>query len=190
MGIIVLAVISVVILFFLLSTIIFSIYVGRDKKVVINIILFKVIKIKINDKNKKRKKNKGLKINIPPKIILKILKESLPPVKYLIEKSRLYIKLDMTFGLSSPDKTAITYGLINSFIYTLDCFLKSSSKKVDSSYNIVPDLKDKRIDVFLDFKISIRILNVFSFLFKLLRIFLHYKSNFKFKGGVVYGASN
>lgn len=188
MGIIVLA--AVLIFFFLMSNIVFSLNIGRDKKIIANIVILRVIKINIYDKNKRRKKNKASKNNIPPKIIIEVFKESLPSLKYFIEKSSLYIRLDLIFGLSSPDKTAITYGLINSFIYTLDCFLKNTSKKVDSSYNITPDLKDKRLEVCLDFNLYIRLFRVITFILKLLKVLLRYKSYFKSKGGVVYGASN
>ncbi|MCX7884432.1 MAG: DUF2953 domain-containing protein, partial [Caloramator sp.] len=186
MGIIVLAVIIVLIFFFLMSNIVFSLYIGRDKKIIANIVIFKVIKINIYDKNKRRKKNKTSKSNIPPKIISELLKESLPSLKYFIEKSSIYIRLDMVFGLSSPDKTAITYGLINSFLYTLDCFLINTSKKVNSSYNITPDLKDKRFELCLDFNLYIRLFRVIIFILKLLKALIRYKSYFRSKGGVVY----
>lgn len=53
---VVLIIILAFILIFLLSTIGFSVCINKDKKIIVNIIIFKVIKIKINEKNKKGKK--------------------------------------------------------------------------------------------------------------------------------------
>lgn len=187
---IILIIILSIILFFLISTICFSINISQDKKITINIILFKVIKIKINEKNKLRKKNKASKFNVPPKVIVEIAKKSLPSIGYLINKSSINIDLSLTFGFSAPDKTALTYGLINSIIYSIDCYLSNTAKKFYSSYKIVPDLKNERIDFYIDFKIYIKLFFVLAFFFKLLKVLFAYKYYLKFKGGVVYGASN
>ncbi|QCX32658.1 hypothetical protein FDN13_02485 [Caloramator sp. E03] len=156
----------------------------------INIILFKVIKIKINEKNKLRKKNKASKFNVPPKIIIDIAKKSLPSIGYLINKSNINVDFSLTFGFSAPDKTALTYGLINAIIYSFDCFLSNTAKKFYSTYKIVPDLKNEKIELYLDFKIYIKLFFVLAFFFKLLKVLLAYKYYFKIKGGVAYGASN
>lgn len=122
--------------------------------------------------------------------MLKLIKKSIQPVKYLLKKSKLYIFLDLSIGLSAPDKTAITYGLINSLVYTLDGYLKNVSKKLNSSYSIIPNFKEERIDVYLDFKLYIKVFYIFVFLYKILKILIPYRSYFKFKGGVIYGTSN
>lgn len=187
----VLLIIALVIAFILLSNIKFTLYVNHNKDVDANIILFRVIKININDKNRIRTQKKVKhKIDIQPNLAVKLFKKMKPHIKYLLSKTKIKIKLDIIFGLFSPDKTAITYGIVNSIIYTFDNVLRSKTKRFDSIYNITPDFNKSIFDTSLELEIYARVFNLLVFTFKALIILFKNRSYFKRKGGVFNGSSN
>lgn len=141
----------------------------------VRIVIFRLIKISIIDKTKiehgrldTEKIKQGVfnkRLNL--RSTAKGLKD---PLKKLFSKLQIVFKLKFVYGLSSPDKTAISYGILNSLIYSFDLAVKSLVKKYSGTYTIYPDMKKPTLDYNIEVRISFRIFSILPSIFKMLKV--------------------
>ncbi len=145
----------------------------------IRMVLFRLIKITIVDKTKdEHGRREPSKYNISTlkklfqdkKNFLSILGKIKKIMKVLLSRLQVDLRLRLVYGLSQPDKTAISYGVLNSFIYILDQELCKGFKRYKRCYIIKPELKKRTLDYNIKAEISFRILTLMPSIFKLLRI--------------------
>lgn len=180
-------IISILILIFALVMfipIVIRVYLN-DNKLSIKLILLKVIKIKIKEKTtfEKLKKEKIVREKVSVKKIIKIVKEAMPGFRYLISKTTLNIDINGSFGFSTPDRTALTYGIVNMIIYNLDSLLQIYLKKYRGSYNINPDFSNEKFEYSIYGEVKLKLFNISVFLLKMLKLILKYKKYIIKKGG-------
>ena len=188
-------IILVLIILLLISKIKISIDI-LNSCVKINIIIFRVIKIRVFDKTKTvakpLKKAKKIKKNkFTADVILKLIKDMLPQIKYLLRKTDVKINMDFKFGLQYPDKTAELYGLINCLLYSVENVFRAFLHSLSSKYNIVPDLNHETLNLKSKLDFSFKFVYLIIFVVKSAKIIFKYKSYFKNKGGALnVGTSN
>lgn len=188
-------IILVLIILLLISKIKISIDI-LNSCVKINIIIFRVIKIRVFDKTKTvakpLKKAKKIKKNkFTADVILKLIKDMLPQIKYLLRKTDVKINMDFKFGLQYPDKTAELYGLINCLLYSVENVFRAFLHSLRSKYNIVPDLNHETLNLKSKLDFSFKFVYLIIFVVKSAKIIFKYKSYFKNKGGALnVGTSN
>lgn len=155
----------------------------QKKEFQLNIILFGVIKINLTDKTKgriKEKAEKQIKLKLDDiKDIWEFTKDVLPEIKYILSKITIETKLNIKFGFSSADKTAIAYGLINGIIYSNENYLKLLFRDYRGEYSIYPDFKSEEKIITGYIYLKTRFIYM---IFKSLKILKKYK---KRKGGVL-----
>lgn len=188
-------IILVLIILLLISKIKISIDI-LNSCVKINIIIFRIIKIRVFDKTKTvakpLKKAKKIKKNkFTADVILKLIKDMLPQIKYLLRKTDVKINMDFKFGLQYPDKTAELYGLINCLLYSIENVFRAFLHSLSSKYNIVPDLNHETLNLKSKLDFSFKFVYLIIFVVKSAKIIFKYKSYFKNKGGALnVGTSN
>jgi hypothetical protein len=165
---------------------------AENNEIEIKLILFRVIKINIKEKTtvEKMKKNKVFKRKIPLKVLIKIAKKLMPYLKRTAEKTKLKLEINIAFGLSSADRTAIVCGLINMFIYNLTNIFDIFLKRFSPSYNIIPDFVNERFDYKIKADISIKMFSLLVFSIHALKILLKYKKYLLKKGGAHNGRTS
>lgn len=170
-------------------------FILQNKTIKINLIILKVIKFRLKvkaNKSKVKKLNKTLldekKINV--KKIFEILFESLYKIKYLLSKTIYKIEINYNFYFLSIDKTALLYGILNTFIYSIEMILINTFKEYRGDYNLIPDFKNEYNTIDIKASISIRNIYIIIFVFKMLPILLKNKNLIKKKGGEWNGSSN
>ena len=167
-----------------------------DSYIKINIIIFGVIKIKVFDKTKAKaeplKKAKKVKKNkFTADVIVKLIKDMLPQIKYFLRKTDVKINMDLKFGLQYPDKTAELYGLMNCLLYSFENVFRVFLHSLRSRYNIVPDLNHETFKLKLKLDFSFKFVYFIIFVVKSAKIIFKYKSYFRNKGGALnVGTSN
>jgi hypothetical protein len=144
-------------------------------KIQVRIVIFKLIKIRIVDKTKiehgRLESVKFIKrVSFKRINIMSMIKDLKEPIKKLFSKLRINLKLKLVYGLSSPDKTAISYGILNGLIYSLDLAINSAVKKYNGTYTIYPDMKKSSLNYNIEAKVSFRILTLMPSILKLLKI--------------------
>lgn len=164
----------------------------KKEKKIIYIIVLGVIKIPLTEKTK-RMENAAeivLKYKLSPGIVLKIMRDVLPVFKTMLSRFSLSINVKLKYGLYSPDKTAISYGILNGIVYTIDGMLKPMLKSYEGSYEIEPELNRAMLfyDVFISLKF--RPVSMLKPGFRLLKIFLAYRPKLKKGGALDVGTSN
>lgn len=143
----------------------------------VRIVIFRLIKINIIDKTKKEHgrldaekiKKEALYKKIDLRSMVKDLKD---PIKELSSKLQVDLKFRLVYGLSSPDKTAISYGILNSLIYSFDLGIKSLVKKYCGTYKIYPDMKKPAFDYNIEVRLSFRIFSILPSISTMLKLVL------------------
>lgn len=168
----------IVLLFFIIILLFMKITImveASPSKIKVRIVIFRLIKKTIIDKTKREhgrldaekiKKGAFYKgLDIRPAI-----KDLKGPVKRFLSKLQIVFKLRLVYGMSSPDKTAISYGILNSLIYTLDLGVKGLVKKYKGSYTICPDMKKTCLDYSIEAGVSFRVFSILPSIFKMLEV--------------------
>lgn len=165
---VILLLLMIIVLLIMKITIIASI---SPLKIMVKIVIFKLIKIRVVDKTKtehgRLRVTKLKKINIRA-----ITKDLLKPIMKLLSKLQIDFKFKLVYGLSSPDKTAISYGILNGLIYSFDLAIKSFVKRYNSSYTINPDMKKPDFNYKIEAKVSFRIVALLPSILRMLKIVL------------------
>lgn len=161
-------------LFFMILIIVFVLFtdVGllisiNDTKFTLHVILFNVIKINIKAKNKVNKKNKIQKKHGNKNVFknYEFISFALHKVKKLISKLKIELFLNCSYGFDRPDITAVSFGLLNSFIYPALKILQNSVKKFKTNIKITPDMKKSTYN--LKANIYVRIKTIYIIIFAL-----------------------
>ena len=190
--------IFLVILAFIVLLLISNIKVSIDilnSYIKINIIIFRVIKIKVFDKTKtkadEKKTKKAEKNKLTAGVITGLIKDMLPKIKYLLRKTDIKVDMDFKFGLKYPDKTAEFYGLINCLLYSFENVFRASLHSYKSKYIILPDMNHETINFKLKSDFSFKFVYLIIFVVKSAKVIFKYKSYFRSKGGALnVGTSN
>lgn len=159
----------------------------------VNLYLYKFIKIELSRKTKdKTQINTYNRFKaIPFDVLKKIYRDTKPNTKYIMKRTKVGLKINFNFGLSAPDKTAITYGLINSLLYSVDNLLRMNLKELNREYAIVPDMKNKKLAYQVKIEVYTWVIYLIVYGLKMLPILFKYKSYLMKKGGDNnVGASN
>lgn len=156
-----------------------------NNEVNIKLILFKVIKIKIKEKTtyEKLKKGRRLRNKVPLKKIIEIIKESLPSINYLASRTEVNVEFNGILGLSSADKTALTIGILNMLLYSVEGFLHNYFKSYTGQYDINPDYANEKLEYCVFVEASILPIYIVVFSIKWLKVLLKYKKYILRKGG-------
>lgn len=151
----------------------------------VNIRLFKFIKIELSRKTKDKVQKEGrLRFkDIPFEVIKEVYHKSIPNFKYILKKLKIKLKVNFDYGLSAPDKTAISYGIINSLIYSVDNLIGIYLKKFEREYTIIPDMKNKKLEYQVTISVYTWSINLLVYGFKMLPILFKYRKYFIKKGG-------
>ncbi|EYE87781.1 hypothetical protein Q428_11510 [Fervidicella metallireducens AeB] len=148
------------------------------------LILYGFIKIKIKtiDFNKPSKKGKKIrkKLNFQRDKFIEFIKLTLQNFKYFISKCELRTNIKLDLGLSSPDKTAYVFGLINFFVYGSENILRYYFKNYSGKYEIYPDFKNKKLTYAGNITISVYFIPLLFFVFRQSKIIFKYR-NYLFK---------
>ena len=192
-------VLILIIFIFIFSIKITIIIAAEPSTLKITIKLLKVIKISIVDKTKGEhgrekltKTSDILKKKVPfsSKDLLSMVKELKEPLKSLLSKLQVELYTGFIYGLSSPDKTAISYGVINSLIYSLDLYLHKLMGKYKGSYTITPDLNKPSFDYKIKVSIAFRLFTLLPSIIKLLKTILKQKKLQQRKEGMKDGRAS
>jgi hypothetical protein len=154
-----------------------------EKKADVNIIIFRYISIKPNFKKKYKRKKRKQKPDI--KAIINTTKDMIIPLKRFLKSVNIRLSLYINFGLSSPDKTAISYGIL----YSLTSLLYSFSEKRFKSYNqnidIIPDLTNEKFDYKAKIYLHTRLIYLMILGKNILTNIIKHKGEIMKKGGVI-----
>lgn len=164
----------------------------HNNDLTIKLVLLKVIKINIKEKTtfEKLKKSRRIKEKVPIKKLIEIIDKSLPSIRYLVSKTEMDIKINGSLGLSSADKTALTIGILNVILFSMESFLKNYIKKYKGEYNLSPDFVNESLEYSISVEVSVKPLNIIAFLFKWLKVLLKYKKYIIRKGGASNAGSS
>jgi hypothetical protein len=160
----------------------------ENTNIIIKLVFFRVIKIKVFDKTKVKKSKKAvrkLRTKIPLEILLEIARKILPHIKRLMLKMNIRTDMELEYGLSSPDKTALLYGALNALIHSIDNVLKYETKKYLGRYKIEPDLNNQLLNIKFNLEVYTQLIHLIIFTFHALKILIKYKSYFKKEGGAL-----
>lgn len=164
----------------------------NNNDISIKLILLGVIKIKIKEKTtfEKLKDSNKKKRRIPFKKLIEITGDSLPSVRYLAKRLRVKVNLDVNIGLSAADKTALSVGIINMLLYSLEGFLRNYLGYYFGKYSINPDFTGERFVFYILAEARVIPLHIIAFSIKLLKVFLKHKKYFLRKGGASNAGSS
>jgi hypothetical protein len=160
----------------------------ENTDIIIKLVVFRVIKIKIFDKTKVKKSKKAarkLRKKIPMEVMLEIAGKILPYIKRLVLKMNIRINIELEYGLSTPDKTAVSYGIISALVNSIDNILRYETKRYYGSYKIEPDLNNEKLNIKFSSEIYTLFIHMVIFAFHALKILIKYKSYFKKEGGAI-----
>lgn len=169
-------------------------FILNNKNLKINLIIFRVIKINLKAKAIKRGEKFKSSINdfknIKNKDILNIANVILHKAQYLFSKMLLNLNVKCDFYILSPDKTAILYGVISSFIYNMEKILINEFKIYKGAYYFNPDFATQKNNIEIEVYMSIRNIYIIIFVIKTLPMMFKYKKLLENKGGELNGSSN
>ncbi len=105
--------------------------------------------------------------------VLKILKEVYPKNRTFVQKSLIINDIDfhIKFGLSDPDKTAPAAAGIWAFLHSILSLASSLGTLKDHFFEVAPVYTEPGLIVKGHFKISIRLINALSILWKMYLIY-------------------
>ncbi len=185
--------ISFIFLFFILLFIPVILRVNiNNNNISIKLILLGVIKIKIKEKTtfEKLKRSNKEKHRIPFKKLLEIIRDSLPSAKYLALRLRVRVNLNGTIGLSTADKTALSIGIINVLLYSLEGFLRNGLRHYTGHYCINPDFTGEKFSFNVLAEARVLPAHIIVFCIKWLKVFLKHKKYIIRKGGASNAGSS
>lgn len=164
----------------------------NNNDISIKLILLGVIKIKIKEKTtfEKLKKSEKIKHRVPFKKLIEIIRDSLPSVKYLASRLRIRVSLEGTIGLSTADKTALSIGILNLLLYSLEGFLRNYLRHYTGQYSINPDFTGERLRFNVLAEARVMPVHMIAFSIKWLKVFLKHKKYFIRKGGASNAGSS
>lgn len=148
-----------------------------DKIIDVHLILFKVIKLCLYDKTKKRTGKKAIRKVDNINYYIKFSKETYPETKYILSKTKVLVNFTFTFGLESADKTAMLYGMINAILQSMNNIFKYIFKSYEGKYIISPNFNNAKKDINTNISIKVRPIYILIKLFKII------KKNKKIKKG-------
>lgn len=146
----------------------------------IKIIALGIIKRNYNEENMK-KGYKKLKIAY----LLEILKKSIPSISYISSKVKADVSIKLNYGTCDAALTALIYGALSSFIYSIEAIGKNKLKSFNGHYSVNPDFNEKELEYKIEIKLGIRFLYLIIFLLKMLPIIFNYKKYISNRGGVL-----
>lgn len=146
-------------------------------------VVYKVIKIHLIDKTKIKKIEKKIDIRILAEFIIEFIREMMPYIMKFISKTSMEVYFYFKFGVTSPHRTAILYGVLNSFIYSLENILREFLKKYHGKYVIHPDLNNTVLNYDIEIRASVRIPSLLKLSFKALKFLIKHKAYYKREGG-------
>jgi hypothetical protein len=158
-----------------------------ENKFKFKFIFFEVIKIKLKAKTKrvKRKVKEVARKKLDLKVLGEIVYHNLYIFRYILSKIEMNIKVECIFSIYSPDKTAITYGLINPIIYSLHTLLSCTLKEYNGQYSFKPNFNNNNeginIKIGIESKIGIRNIQIVVIGCRMLPKLLEYRKKVKIK---------
>lgn len=155
----------------------------HEKKADVNIIIFRYISVKPNFKKRYKSKKRKPKPNI--KTIINTTKDMITPLKFFLKGVNMHLNLYIKFGLSSPDKTAISYGLLYSLTSLLYSFSEKHFKNYNQNINIIPDLKNEKFDYKAKIYLHTRLIYLMILGKNILANIIKHKGEIMKKGGAI-----
>lgn len=156
-----------------------------EKKADVNIIIFRYISIKPDFKKIYKNKKRKPKLNINIKTIINTTKDMITPLKKFLKSLNMRLNLYINFGLSSPDKTAISYGLLYSLTSLLYSFSEKCFKNYNQNINIIPDLKNEKFDYKAKIYLHTRLIYLMILGKNILANIIKHKGEIMKKGGAI-----
>jgi len=162
----------------------------NNNDISIKLILLGVIKIKIKEKTTFDKGSWKEKQRVPFKKLLEITRDSLPSVRYLASRLRFKVNLNGTIGLSTADKTAVSIGIMNALLYSMEVFLRNYFCNYTGQYSINPDFTGEKFSINVLAEARVLPVHIIAFSIKWLKVLLKHKKYIIRKGGASNAGSS
>lgn len=128
----------------------------------VNVVLYRLFKIDLKPKIEKGKKGIKLDTETYDKFI-KSYRELYHRVKKLLKKMSMKFSLNIEYGLSSSDKTALLFGFSSFLISIIDTYFLASLNKFERKYNINPIFNKEKFNYDLKINLSTRAIHLVAF---------------------------